>query len=135
MSPSGNSARAKYARGTAAESATQRRRQRNPFLVALGADIRRRRMAAGMTLEQLAEHAKLTPNYIGTIENGWRDPSLSTVEQLASGLKIQVREFFEPMPQLTEDARLMASIFQEVSPELQGVLLALLRMVARLKKR
>ena len=44
-----------------------------------GQEIRRRRKALGMTIEQLAEKAELTPNYLGTLEVGRRDPSLSTV--------------------------------------------------------
>ena len=45
-----------------------------------------------MTLEQLAERAKLTPNYVGSVEAGQRDPSLSTVIAIAEGLRVPVAE-------------------------------------------
>ena len=61
---------------------------------AFARDLLRRREAEGLTLEELAERAGLTPNYIGNIENGQRDPSLSTVLKLASALRIEPGEFF-----------------------------------------
>jgi transcriptional regulator with XRE-family HTH domain len=51
--------------------------------VALGTEVRRRRKARGWTLEVLAEKADLTPHYLSTLETGRRDPSVSTVQQLA----------------------------------------------------
>ena len=57
-----------------------------------------------MTLEQLAESSKLTPNYIGTIENGYRDPSLSTLQGLADGLNVPLAELFGPPQSLTTTA-------------------------------
>jgi transcriptional regulator with XRE-family HTH domain len=53
-----------------------------------GKEVRRRREALGLTLEELAERAGLTPNYVGTVETGKRDPSLSTVLALAKGLRV-----------------------------------------------
>lgn len=59
-----------------------------------GAEVRRRRHAAKLTLEQLAELSSLTPNYLSTIETGKRDPSLSTIKALAKGLGVTVSELF-----------------------------------------
>src|SRR5687767_11156911 len=56
--------------------------------VEFGREVRRRREAAGMTLEDLAESSELSPNYIGQIETGKRDPSLATMESLAEALDV-----------------------------------------------
>ena len=69
-----------------------------------GREIRRRRETLGMTLEQLAESSKLTPNYIGTIENGKRDPSLSVVLDLAKGLNIRPSELLDIFPDSSPEA-------------------------------
>lgn len=39
-------------------------------VVAFGREVRRRRMARGWTLDDLADVAGLTPNFIGGVENG-----------------------------------------------------------------
>ncbi|CAN5663748.1 hypothetical protein BH09MYX1_BH09MYX1_57260 [soil metagenome] len=54
--------------------------------MAFGSVVRRRRRALGLTLEQVAESAGLSPNYVGSIENGKHDPSLSSVLKLAKAL-------------------------------------------------
>ena len=51
--------------------------------VQFGKEVRRRRKADGMTIEELAERAGLSTNYVGAVERGDRDPSLSTVVALA----------------------------------------------------
>ena len=47
-----------------------------------------------MTLEELAERAKLPPNYVGSVEADRRDPSLSTVLALAAGLRVSPADLF-----------------------------------------
>lgn len=94
-------------------------------------EIRRRRLAAGLTLEQLAERSGLTPNYIGTIENGKRDPSLSTVMSIAVGLSVQPGELFGGVPGLTPAGMEAAQLFEKVPPELQGAVSGLLRAVKK----
>jgi transcriptional regulator with XRE-family HTH domain len=76
----------------------------------------------------------LTPNYIGTVENGRRDPSLSTVLALAKGLGASPGELFgsigESGPLVTEAAALMETL----APEVQNALLELLRVLARRRR-
>ena len=99
-----------------------------------GQEIRRRRQALGMTLEQLAEASKLTPNYIGTIENGKRDPSLSTVMALAQGLRLNPGELFGGLHDLSAAATEAGILFDGATPDIQDAVLALLRSVSRRKK-
>jgi transcriptional regulator with XRE-family HTH domain len=61
-----------------------------------GRNVGRLRLARGLTVEQLAERCKLTPNLIGSVENGNRAPSLSTILALASGLGVTPGELFPP---------------------------------------
>lgn len=99
-----------------------------------GQEIRRRRLALGMTLEQLAESSHLTPNYIGTIENGRRDPSLSTVLALAKGLRTSVAELFGGIQELSPPATEAGLLFDGSNSDVQDAVLLLLRSVARRKK-
>jgi transcriptional regulator with XRE-family HTH domain len=99
-----------------------------------GTEIRRRRLALGMTLEQLAEGSKLTPNYIGTIENGKRDPSLSTVLALARGLRVEAAELFGGVDDMSAAATEAGLLFESAPPEVQEAVLQLLRSVSRRRR-
>ena len=87
-----------------------------------------------MTLEQLAERSGLTPNYIGTVENGRRDPSLSTVLALARGLGVSPAELLGGLAELTPSALEAGRLFEAVSPETQAAVLQLLRSVSRRRR-
>lgn len=56
-----------------------------PLNVRLGHVVRRRREAAGRSQEQLASEVKpeLTRQYIGMVERGETNPTLSVIESLA----------------------------------------------------
>ncbi len=99
-----------------------------------GREVRRRRSALGLTLEQLAERSGLTPNYIGTVENGRRDPSLSTVLALAKGLGVTAGELVGGMSETSHTSTEVLNIMQSLSPELQEALLEFLRVLARRRK-
>jgi transcriptional regulator with XRE-family HTH domain len=78
-----------------------------------------RRRALGLTLERLAERAGMTPNYIGTIENGKRDPSLSTLLRLADALEIPLSDLVrdaEPEQDWRESILELARALQCVPP-------------------
>jgi transcriptional regulator with XRE-family HTH domain len=92
-------------------------------------------MALGMTLEQLAESSRLTPNYIGTIENGKRDPSLSTVMALAKGLRVPPAELFGGLEGLSPAATEASLLFDIAPADVQDAVLKLLRSVGRRRQR
>jgi transcriptional regulator with XRE-family HTH domain len=102
--------------------------------VSFGQTVRRRREALSMTLEQLAERSGLSPNYVGSVENGRRDPSLSTVLALAKGLKSTPGELLGSVKELSPEAFEAARLFDGVSSELQDVVLRLLRAVSRRRR-
>jgi transcriptional regulator with XRE-family HTH domain len=99
-----------------------------------GREIRRRRETLGMTLEQLAESSKLTPNYIGTIENGKRDPSLSTVLALAKGLRVPPAELFGGIQDLSPPATEAGLLFDGSPTDVQDAVLQILRSVSKRKR-
>jgi len=102
--------------------------------VSFGQTVRRRREALGITLEELAERSKLSPNYVGSVENGRRDPSLSTVLALAKGLRVPAGELVGGVKELSSEALEAGRLFDGASPELQDVALRLLRAVSRRRR-
>lgn len=95
----------------------------------LGLEIRRRREAMGMTLEVLAARSRLTPNYIGTIENGQRNPSLSTLDKLARGLGIRTGNFFSSTGTFTAAAEEVGRLFDRAQPAVQDAILMILHQL------
>ncbi len=94
----------------------------------VGREVRRRRHAQGMTLHALSAGSGLTPNYIGEIESGKRDPSITTVGKLASGLKTPLGELLG-LPDLPGDsieaARLLSALPRDVRETIVEALRAL----------
>ena len=54
----------------------------------IGHAIRFCRQQKGMTQPQLAERASLSPSYLSVLEQGKRDPSLSTLKSIAEALSV-----------------------------------------------
>lgn len=96
-----------------------------------GQEVRRLREELGLTQEQLAERSGLSSIYIGTIENGRRDPSLSTVYGLAKGLGLRTGELFGRLPALSATAHQVVMIFDKAPTDVQRALLFLLHAVTR----
>lgn len=92
-----------------------------------GREVRRRRESLNMTLEGMSEVCGLTPNYIGTIETGKRDPSLTTVMALAKGLNVRAGELLGSIPELSPQGEEMARLFDDTLPEIQRAILKILR--------
>lgn len=85
-------------------------------------------------MEQLAERSGLTPNYIGTVENGRRDPSLSTVLSLAHGLGVAPGELLGGVEKLSPLAIEAAQLIEAMPPDLQSATLELLRLASRRRR-
>jgi transcriptional regulator with XRE-family HTH domain len=51
-----------------------------------GANVRRARLAAGVSQESLADAVGLAVSYVGQIERGVRNPTLAVVERFAAVL-------------------------------------------------
>lgn len=55
-----------------------------------GNEVRRRRQAAGLTLQEFADASDLSRRMLGAIELGKANPSLATVGKLADGLQTEL---------------------------------------------
>ncbi len=79
-----------------------------------GKKLRHIRQAKGMTQEALAELSNLSIQFIGEIERGKRNPSLTSIQNLASALDEPVPSFFdlEEFRLSTEDIR--AKLLQQI---------------------
>jgi transcriptional regulator with XRE-family HTH domain len=63
--------------------------------VDVGNSLRRLREARGLSIRALAEQSGLAVNTLSLIENGRTSPSVSTLQQLASAMKVPIVAFFE----------------------------------------
>jgi transcriptional regulator with XRE-family HTH domain len=104
-------------------------------LVEFGREVRRRREALGLTLEGLAERSELTPNYIGTIENGKRDPSISTISAIARGLDLAPGELLGEIPELSPMLIEVGRLFDGTSPEIQAAVLSIMRAASKIRRK
>ncbi len=59
-----------------------------------GNAVRNARTAAGLTQEDLAERSGLDRSYIGGVERGERNPTLTVIEKIADGLGVSLAELF-----------------------------------------
>jgi transcriptional regulator with XRE-family HTH domain len=65
---------------------TKKHLRRQPLAVRLGASIRDTRIRRKLTQEKLAEKAALSKNYVGNIERGEYDVTVSTLHRVAGAL-------------------------------------------------
>lgn len=56
----------------------------------IGAAIRKERKRQMLTIEQLAERAGITDNFLGKIERGEGMPSLPTIDSIACALHVSI---------------------------------------------
>lgn len=61
----------------------------------IGENLKRERILAGLSQEQLARRASLHRTAIGLLEQGQRAPSATTLLQLAGALSISPADFFD----------------------------------------
>ncbi|MBS3988040.1 MAG: helix-turn-helix transcriptional regulator [Erysipelothrix sp.] len=66
----------------------------NTVLELFGRRLRQFRTQQNLTQEALAKKIGLHPNYISDVENGRRNISLRLVAKLASGLGVNIKDFF-----------------------------------------
>lgn len=94
-----------------------------------GAEVRRRRQSLDLSLADLAERVGLTSNFIGTIENGMRNPSISTVLSLARGLGAPPAELIAEAYGLSSSGLETARLFNELAVRAQNPFIEVLRVV------
>ena len=61
----------------------------------VGGNIKRERLAKGLTQEQLAFEAQIDLTYVGGIERGRRNPSLLVMARIADALGVPIGQLVE----------------------------------------
>lgn len=69
--------------------------EKSPALQEVGARVRRARMSAGLSQEELAHRSELHRNYIGGIERGERNVGVLALIEIARALRVSPATFFE----------------------------------------
>lgn len=59
-----------------------------------GVQVRRIRIEKNISQEELGFRSGLSKNYISDVERGSRNVSLQTIEKIARGLEIPIKELF-----------------------------------------
>ena len=99
------------------------------ILQAIGAEIRRRREAAGLSMDDLAQRAELHKNYINKLELGQVDFSISVLWSVAEALGCEVANLLpgadddgEMTPGLRSTARLLAGADPQIRYAIETLL-------------
>jgi two-component system response regulator len=82
----------------------------------VGAAIKAERSALGISQEELAYRADLHRTYISDVERGTRNPSIASIQKLASALKISVSMLFEQAGDNTQMKQLVEILLVEDNP-------------------
>lgn len=104
-------------------------------LKAFGEEVRRRRLALGITLAAFARVTGLTQNYLGSVELGKRDPSLSTLEAISRGLGVQAGDLLGGIRKLSASSLEAAALYDASPAEVRAAVSEILRAVPPRKRR
>ena len=78
----------------------KKRRPSSHILEVLSYNLRRLRLARGLTQYELAVLCKLSPSYVGEIEQETVNITLANQEALISGLGCSMADLFMPLPKV-----------------------------------
>jgi transcriptional regulator with XRE-family HTH domain len=67
--------------------------------IAVGASLRARRLAAGMSQEAFAELIGVHRTYMGGVERGERNLTLKSLERIAERIGVDPRVLLDPAPE------------------------------------
>jgi transcriptional regulator with XRE-family HTH domain len=68
------------------------RHANDPVLVALGAAIRRCRLAKGVSQEELAHRSAIDRSYMSSIERGGQNPGILSIVRIARAMDLTMTE-------------------------------------------
>jgi transcriptional regulator with XRE-family HTH domain len=98
---------------------------------AFGRKVRALRQELGLTIEELAERAELSPNHVSAVERGKKNPGLETIHALAGALGVSADVLVNGGRPAGESfsakGREFIALLQPLAPELQICVTLLLR--------
>jgi transcriptional regulator with XRE-family HTH domain len=100
----------------------------------LGSEVRRCRLALGLTLDELSERSGLSPHYLSTLENGHRDPRVSTLLAVAKALRVNPSDLLGNRLTVEGQPGLIA-IYERAPPEAREAIATLLRLLVAPRSR
>lgn len=72
------------------------KKQTDPALKAFGQHVRKLRKAAGFSQEGFANYIEMNRGYYGTIERGETNATYLSMQKIAKGLGIKLKELMPP---------------------------------------
>ncbi len=81
----------------------------------LGQRVRSLRKAKGQTQEELGAVCGVNYKFIGGIERGEENPSLSILQKIAEGLEVELFDLFRFHPEEKDPARLKRSLIEMIN--------------------
>lgn len=104
----------------------------------IGMRVKELRTSHGLSQEQLALHAEITPAYLGQIERSEKKPTVYTIEKICSALDISLSSFFSDQSfSNTEEDTVLKQISLELkncSTEEKQEILQIVRHAIKLKQ-
>lgn len=61
----------------------------------IGINVRKLRTAKKLSQEELAFRAEIDRSYLSEVENGYKNPSVVILDQIAAALDVDLRELFD----------------------------------------
>ena len=103
----------------------------------VGSRIRAMRNQCGMTQEELAEKATLHPTYIGQVERGEKNLTLTSLEKIVTALGVSFTDLFEDMDTTTRGKSIASQCYEIVgkkTPENQKKIFDILLQIDSMTK-
>jgi len=94
----------------------------------LGSEVRRRRLALGLTLDDLSERSRLSPHYLSTLENDRRDPHVSTLLAVAKALRVDPADL---LGVARGDVPAVGALYECAPAEAKEAMETLLRLIVK----
>ena len=109
---------------------------RSKLAIQVGERIRKTRKQEGLSIENFALRCDIHPSYVGHIERGMQNPTLSTLERISQGLGIGMEDLFKDIdtPINVENVAIRHLVISELSPEQTQQLLQIIDSVMTIKK-
>ncbi|MBI2822601.1 MAG: helix-turn-helix transcriptional regulator [Acidobacteria bacterium] len=106
----------------------------------LGERIREIREAKGLTQREVAARIQIDDYYISRLENNHINPTLATMQKIASALGVEVRDFFPSTreefritpPKLDKDLKKVAALWKGLTEEHKQLMLRFIEQTYKL---